>query len=155
MDGAQANLWSETVRRDSLVDYMLFPRLLAFAERAWHRAPWEPAYRAGVTYSFGDGNVDQRALDRDWSAFASKMAGQLKQLEAAGIFYRLAPPGARVVGGMLEANSEFRGQPIEYRATGGAWTRYQQPVFVSGPVELRTRSYDGARASRTVVVNAR
>jgi hexosaminidase len=155
MDGAQANLWSETVRRDSLVDYMLFPRLLAFAERAWHRAPWEPAYRAGATYSFGDGKVDQRALDRDWSAFASKMAGQLKQLEAAGIFYRLAPPGARVVGGMLEANSEFRGQPIEYRATGGAWTRYQQPVRVSGPVELRTRSYDGARASRTVVVNAR
>lgn len=155
MAGMQANLWSETVRSDLLVDQMLFPRLIAFAERAWHKAPWEPAYRAGVSYSLGDGQVDQRALDADWSSFSDRMAGQLRQLEAAGIFYRLAPPGGRIVGGRLEANSEFQGQPIEYRAAGGAWTAYRQPIRVNGPVELRTRTYDGRRASRTVVVAAR
>ena len=41
--GIQAQLWSETVRRDSQVDYMLFPRLLALAERAWRTPEWEPA----------------------------------------------------------------------------------------------------------------
>jgi hexosaminidase len=152
--GAQANLWSETVRRDSLVDYMLFPRLIALAERAWHKAAWEPAYSPGTTFSYGDGKVDMAALKGDWSSFAGKMPEQFRQLEAAGIFYRFAPPGARIVNGMLEANSEFPGQPIEYRTAGGTWTRYKRPVAVSGKVALRSRSYDGSRASRTVEVDA-
>jgi hexosaminidase len=150
--GAQANLWSETVRRDSLVDYMLFPRLLAFAERAWHEAAWEPAYRPGVTYSYADGKVDLSALEGDWNSFAGRMPFQLAALEQSGIFYRIAPPGARIVGGMLEANSEFPDQTIEYRVGAGDWVRYSAPVPVNGPVELRTRSFDGRRTSRTVTV---
>lgn len=151
--GAQANMWSETVRRDSLVEYMLFPRLLALAERAWHRASWEPAYQAGATYSFGDGKVDLAALKSDWTSFAGKMPFQLGELDRDGIMYRLAPPGARIVNDMLEANSEFPGQPIEYRGKGGQWLRYSRPVRASGPVELRTRTYDGSRTSRIVEVS--
>lgn len=153
--GAQANLWSETVRRDSLVDYMLFPRLLAFAERSWRRAPWEPPYRAGVSYSYGDGKVDLGALKSDWTRFAAKMPVQLAQLERDGIFYRLAPPGARIVNGMLEANSEFPGQTIEYRSGNDQWRRYSAPLRVRAPVELRTRSFDGRRTSRIVEVPSR
>ena len=151
--GEQANLWSETVRRDSLVDYMLFPRLLALAERAWHRAPWEPSYRAGATYSYGDGKVDLSELTRDWSDFAAKMPSHLKELERSGIMYRLAPPGARIMNGMLEANSEFPGQPIEYRTNGDKWRVYGGPVRVTGTVHLRTRTYDGRRTSRIVEVS--
>lgn len=153
--GAQAQLWSETVRSDALVDYMLFPRLIAFAERAWHRAPWEPAYRPGTAFAFGDGQVDPQAVKSDWNSFAARLAGQMRQLDRAGIAYRIAPPGARVVAGMLEANSEFPGQPIEYRANGGRWTLYRGPVRLSDPVQLRTRAYDGRRASRIVEVNNR
>lgn len=150
--GAQANLWSETLRRDSLVDYMLFPRLLAFAERAWHAAPWETSYRPGASYSYGDGKVDMSALKSDWNRFAAKMPEHLQALGDAGIFYRIAPPGARIVNGLLEADSEFPGQPIEYRVNGGQWVRYQGPARVRGKVELRTRSYDGRRTSRIVGV---
>ena len=150
--GAQAQLWSETVRRDSLADYMLFPRLLAFAERAWHEAPWEPQYRAGASYTYGDGKVDMAALTRDWSAFATKMSAQLQQLGRAGIMYRIAPPGARIANGMLEANSEFPGQTIEYRTSAGQWQRYVGPVRVTGPMQLRTRAFDGGRTSRIVEV---
>jgi len=151
--GAQANMWSETVRRDSIADHMLFPRLLALAERAWHRASWEPAYQVGAAYSFGDGKVDLAALKSDWTSFAGKMPLQLGELDRDGIMYRLAPPGARIVNGMLEANSEFPGQPIEYRGKGGQWLRYSRPVRASGPVELRTRTYDGSRTSRIVEVS--
>jgi hexosaminidase len=150
--GMQAQLWSETVRSDSLVDYMLFPRLIAFAERSWHRGGWEPAYRAGASYSYGDGAVDRAALREDWRAFAAKMPAHLEQLERAEISYRLAPTGARIVNGMLEANSVFPGQPIEYRIAAGEWTRYTGPVRVVAPVQLRTRTFDGIRASRTVEV---
>jgi hexosaminidase len=52
---------------------------------------------------------------------------------------------------MLQANSEFPGQTIEYR-TGRQWLRYNAPVQVSGEVQLRTRSFDGRRTSRIVEV---
>ena len=155
IDGMQANLWSETVRRDSLADYMLFPRLLALSERSWHRAQWEPRYQAGTSYTYGDGKVDPAALRSDWNSFAAKMPAHLAALDRAGIMYRIAPPGARIANGMLEANSEFPGQRIEYRVSGGEWARYERPVLVAGPVQLRTRSYDGKRTSRIVEVPSR
>ena len=84
----QARADAETVRSDAQVDYMLFPRLLAFAERAWHRAGWEPAYRAGASYTFGDNAVDITALRKGWSEFSAKMPVQLAQLERSGVGYR-------------------------------------------------------------------
>lgn len=152
--GAQANMWSETIRKDSLADYMLFPRLLALSERVWRRGSWEPAYRAGTSYSYGDGKVNMPALQADWNSFAAKMPLQLSMLEKAGVMYRIAPPGARIVGGVLQANTEFPGQRVEYRRKGGeAWAPYSGPVRVSGRVQLRTRSYGGARTSRIVEVD--
>ncbi|MGL6121427.1 MAG: family 20 glycosylhydrolase, partial [Shewanella sp.] len=49
--GLQGQLWSETVRSDNTVEYMVFPRLLMLAERAWHQAAWEVPYQyQGVVY---------------------------------------------------------------------------------------------------------
>ena len=149
--GLQAQLWSETVRRDTQVDYMLFPRLLALAERAWSKPEWEPAYVAGAGYTPGDARVDRARLLTGWRDFEGRMGVQMRLLDRAGVTYRLAPPGARIVDGRLEANTEFAGTPIEYR-TGAAWTRYTGPVAVTGAVQLRTRTPDGRRASRTVTV---
>src|SRR5690606_27909606 len=42
--GMQGQLWSETIRGDAVAQYMLYPRLLILAERAWHRAAWEVPY---------------------------------------------------------------------------------------------------------------
>ena len=150
--GLQAQLWSETIRTDAQVDYMLFPRLLALAERAWAPAPWTPAYQAGASYEWGDKRVDAEKLKAGWQDFAGRVAAQFPQLERMGIAYRVAPPGARIANGKLEANSMFPGTMIEYRIEGGAWTRYSGPVAVSGAVDLRSRSADGKRASRTVRV---
>ena len=150
--GLQAQLWSETIRTDAQVDYMLFPRLLALAERAWAPAPWTPPYRAGVSYEWGDKRVDAAKLKAGWQDFAGRVAAQWPMLEKIGVAYRVAPPGARIANGKLEANSMFPGTVIEYRIEGGAWKRYAGPVAVSGAAELRSRSADGKRASRTVRV---
>ncbi|MGE7205333.1 family 20 glycosylhydrolase [Sphingomonas sp. NPDC019816] len=151
--GLQAQLWSETVRRDSQVDYMLFPRLLALAERAWNKPEWEPAYVAGTAYQPNDQRVDRTRLLAGWRDFAGRMGVQMRLLDRADVTYRLAPPGARIVNGRLEANAEFPGTPIEYRTGNTAWARYDGPVAVTGVVELRTRTPDGRRASRTVTVS--
>lgn len=150
--GLQAQLWSETIRTDAQVDYMIFPRLLALAERAWAPAPWTPAYRAGVSYEWSDQRVSAAQLKAGWQDFAGRVASQFPQLERMGVAYRVAPPGARITNGQLEANSMFPGTAIEYRIGDGAWTRYAGPVAVSGAAELRSRSTDGKRASRTVRV---
>jgi|APFEC2959095171_1045051.scaffolds.fasta_scaffold00097_3 hexosaminidase len=150
--GIQAQLWSETIRTDANVEYMLFPRLLALAERAWTPATWAPAYQPGVSYQWQDPRVDQAKLGAEWRNFAGRVAAQFPLLERAGIAYRVSPPGARIVGGKLEANNVFPDTAIEYRANGGGWTRYSGPVAVAGAVEVRSRSADGKRASRTVRV---
>lgn len=152
--GLQGQLWSETIRTDAQVDYMLFPRLLALAERAWAPAPWTPIYQAGASYEWGDKRVDAAELKAGWQNFAGRTAAQFPMLEKMGVAYRVAPPGARIANGKLEANSMFPGTAIEYRVEGGAWTRYAGPVAVSGAVELRSRSADGKRTSRTVRVEA-
>lgn len=150
--GLQGQLWSESIRTDGQVDYMLFPRLLALAERAWSPAPWTPAYQAGVSYEWGDKRVDAAKLKAGWQDFAGRVSAQFPQLERMGVAYRVAPPGAQIANGKLEANSMFPGTVIEYRIGGGAWTRYAGPVAVSGAAELRSRSANGKRASRTVRV---
>ncbi|MCW3848029.1 carbohydate-binding domain-containing protein [Sphingomonas sp. LB-2] len=151
--GIQAQLWSETVRTDAGVDYMLFPRLIAFAERAWHKPDWEPAYVAGQSYAFGDKRVDRQAVLADWRSFAGRMPVQFGLLDRLGVAYRVTPPGARIAAGKLEANAEYPGMAIEYRSAGGKWQRYRGPVAVRGAVALRTRSADGRRASRIVVIS--
>ena len=131
---------------------MLFPRTLALAEHAWHRAAWEPDYVAGKSYAFADGSVDTKALLADWNGFQAKLLPRLADLDRVNIPYRLPVPGARVTNGQLEANAPIAGLNIQYR-TGKAWQNYSGPVAVTGPVTLRTLSPDSKRGSRTVNVN--
>ena len=155
-DGLQGQLWSETIRSDAQVDYMLYPRLLALAERAWHGASWETPYTPGKAYdpTTGAFTADMRARrDADWAAFANLLGGrELARLDAAGVAYRIPTVGAVVENGRLRANVEFPGLPIEYRVDGGAWRPYAPDAPVAGKVEVRARSADGKRAGRTVVV---
>lgn len=151
--GLQAQLWSETVRSDAQVDYMLFPRLLGLAERSWAAKPaWAPDYVAGASFAKDDGKVNLAAVTRDWRDFAGRARAALPQLDHAEVAYRLAPPGARIVNGRLEANSELPDTTIEYRTGAGAWQRYTGPVAVEKKVQVRTRSPNGQRASRSVDV---
>jgi hexosaminidase len=80
------------------------------------------------------------------------VSAHLGLLDSAAVDYRLAPPGARIVNGRLQANTEFPGTKIEYRVGQDQWRPYTKPVSVKGPAELRTRTPDGRRASRTIRV---
>jgi len=154
--GLQGQLWSETVRSDAQVDYMLYPRVLALAERAWHGANWETPYTPGKAYGPTTGAFSARMRarrDADWAAFANLLGGrELARLDAAGVAYRIPTVGAVVEGGRLRANVEFPGLPIEYRVEGGPWRSYVEGAPVAGRVEVRARSADGKRAGRGLVV---
>lgn len=154
--GLQAQLWSETVRTDAQAAYMLFPRLLAVAERAWHRAPWELSYVPGRTYGRGTAHfreADARKRAEDWARFALRLGTrELPRLEASSIQYRIPPVGAVIRDGKLWCRLPFPGLMAEYRTGDGIWQACEPGVAVSGAVEVRARANDGARVGRSLIV---
>ncbi|GAA1460818.1 beta-N-acetylhexosaminidase [Nocardiopsis exhalans] len=62
--GAQVNLWSEHIDSQRKLDYMVFPRLSAFAEKVWSEG------------------------ERDFTEFEPRLKHHLGRLDAAGVEYR-------------------------------------------------------------------
>lgn len=151
--GLSAQLWSETVRTDEQMEWMIFPRVISVAERGWHQADWEQDYQPGREYKGGETqHVDRAALNSDWQRYANLLGQrELKKMDKAGISWRLPQPGARIVEGKLAANIALPGVTIEYSVDGGkTWQRYldsAQPK-VTGEVLIRSASSDGKRFSR-------
>ena len=153
--GLSAQLWSETVRNDEQYEYMVFPRVLAAAERAWHRADWENDYKVGVEYSQNSNLVDKAALNQDYNRFANVLGQrELAKLEKAGIDYRLPVPGAKIESGKLAMNVQFPGVELQFSEDGETWLTYDdnQRPSVEGGVYIRSISESGERASRVTTV---
>lgn len=153
--GLSAQLWSEIVRTDNQMEYMIYPRLIAVAERAWHQADWEIAYQKDREFSKGTTHyVDQNQLLKDWTLFAN-LVGQreLSKLDLAKIAYRLPTPGAKIENGKLIANIVYPGLAIEYSTNQGeSWQRYKGPVAINNVehVLVRSVSPNQKRTSRAV-----
>lgn len=68
---------------------MVFPRMLAIAERAWHKASWE---------TVEDDDARKSQTRQDWELFANSVGyKEMKRLESMDVHFRLAPPGAKYV----------------------------------------------------------
>ena len=95
--GMQAQLWSETIFTPELMDYHLFPRLLAFAERCWNASP-QPG---------------------NWPGFAGRVGLQeLDRLASLDIHFRIPPPGLKVTDGQVAANVAWPGLEVRYTTEG-------------------------------------
>lgn len=168
--GLQGQLWSETVRSDEQAEYMIYPRLMALAERAWHKPEWAVPYdHQGALYSeesshFSPAKRGQR--DTDWNRFANLLGQrELAKLDLVGIHYRLPTVGAQLKNGLLLATSSLPGLAIEYRLPEGGWQPYAQDTSVditasstntsAAPptVEVRTLSPDAQRRGRSLTVS--
>jgi hexosaminidase len=148
--GLEAPEWSELIRTDEQLEHMLYPRLLAFAERAWHRAAWEPADGMDIAVP-----IDRGALEADWQRFAHAVGHkELAKLDRAGVSYRLDVPGARVAGGALEANTPLPGVKLEYQTPAGEFVTYiaGQPPPISWTTAVRSVTPLG-RAGRAIDVS--
>lgn len=155
--GIQGQLWSETVRSEQQAQYMIFPRLLALVERAWHQPSWQVPYiYSGAKYDhttdmFSDKKKAQR--DAAWQQFNATLSmKELVKLKRAGVFYRLLTVGAIIENMLLKVNTSLIGLPIEYKQGIGQWQPYHSPVSVKKPVQVRTRSFSGNRADRSLTL---
>ena len=153
--GVQGHLWSENVLTDTRAMYMLFPRMISLAERAWHNPKWAVDYdHQGAKYSkdtnvFTKEHEQQRA--KDWQRFAHVLGQKvLPKFDKQNVFYRLPTVGAVIEQGKLHANVIFPGLRIEYQVDNGAWKEYTVPVAVNGKVKVRSTTVDGSRKSRVL-----
>lgn len=80
-------LWTELIRTPEQMFSMLLPRLVAAAERAWHRADWE----------WTEGWTDRtKKRNEDWTNFTNTLGyRELPLLEKLGYPYHIPPPGAK------------------------------------------------------------
>ncbi len=157
--GVSAQVFGEMIRSDALFEAQVFPRLLSFAERAWHTPGWELAYTPGRRFEGGvTAHVDVAAVRADFAEHLAVLgARELPRLDHAGVAYRVGPPGAAIRDGLLWVRGWIPGIPCEYSVDGGAsWRRWTAPVALDSrdAVLVRTTSADGSRASRVEQVDA-
>lgn len=127
--GIQGQVWSETIRAPEQLEQMIYPRMMALAERAWHKAEWE-----------FDKNNPQRT--QAWARFSASMAQKnLPKLAEKGSHFYLTPPGCIIENGKLLANTDLPDLTIEYSLDQGAnWQVYKGAIEIKGAsVLLRTR----------------
>ncbi|TQV88918.1 family 20 glycosylhydrolase [Aliikangiella coralliicola] len=160
--GIQGHLWSEMVRSDDIAEYLLFPRLLALAERAWHKAEWEPVYNyQGAVYSQQSQYfTEQHRYKRkhDWRMFANTIAQkEMAKLESLGWLFRIPTVGAEYDGKLLKLNSAFPGLSLQFSVDNNAWREYDihskgVPLSNAREIKVRAKSPNGKRYGRTLTM---
>ncbi|PVY42331.1 family 20 glycosylhydrolase [Pontibacter virosus] len=148
--GLQAPLWSEMIKTPERLEYMLLPKLLGLAERAW--AP-DPAW---ATES--DAAKGEAAYNQAWSAFVNVLGKrELPRLShyAGGFQYRIPTAGAVVENGKVLANVQLPGFTIRYTTDGSEPTEkskvYTGPISEKGEIKLKVFAPSG-RSGRVVTV---
>ena len=124
--GAQANLWTEYIATPDHVEYMVFPRLLAFSESVW-----------------------SPASGKDYGEFMRRLPYQLGRLDKQAVHYRIPEP----VGlqdfytttedhTTVDLHSMVAGSSIHYTLDGSdptvASPRYETPLEIPLPTDQKT-----------------
>ncbi|PSU98955.1 family 20 glycosylhydrolase [Photobacterium kishitanii] len=136
--GIEAAVFGETIRTDEQLEYMIYPRLIAVAERAWHEDNWEKIENKAQR---------NKAKHTAWEEFANRLGKKELLLmdnyhnHGNSIHYRLPMVGAKVVNGKLIANTEYPAVKIQYSMDNGShWLDYSTPVKISHDKKILLRT---------------
>ena len=143
--GIQGQLWSEVTVNQDAVEYMVFPRLLALAERAWHYAPWQQNAKA----LHEKGGLVNRQVS-DCQAFELALFNRhAPALVLQGVNVRVPTPAAVINNGKLHMKP-VSGFTMEYLTSDNKWETFTAPVEVKGNVTVRARIAGTQQMSRQV-----
>ena len=138
--GLQSAVWGENIKSTERLEYMLLPRLLGFAERAWARDPeWATTTDSGQS---------RLLYTEAWSAFLNIIGKrELPMLDyyLGGYGYRIPKPGVLLEQGYYSANIQFPGLVIRYTTDGKdpdlKSAIYKEPVMANGK-QIKFRAFD-------------
>jgi hexosaminidase len=139
--GIQACLWTETIPSEALADAMLFPNVLALAERAW-----------------------SAESSQDWDSFKTRLKNQLPRLDQLGVKYEYNPTTKLIpfmnvdtetkqIGITLESEIS---QPTIYYTTDGSQPTsesnlYQGEFFVKGSASIVAAVFQDGKITEPVL----
>jgi hexosaminidase len=148
--GIQGLLWSETVKNSARLEYMLLPKLLSLAERAWAKNPDWAVEK--------DNTKSDELYAQAWGNFVNVLGKrELVRLDHynGGYLYRIPTVGATVVNGAVAVNLQVPGLTIRYTVNGkepdASGKLYTTPVAEKGTIQFKAFDTRG-RSGRTVVV---
>lgn len=156
--GLQGQLWGENACSRARIEYMIMPRMIALAERAWAPDP--------LWHAIADGAARDAAMQADWNEFANRLGQRaLPRLDRAPLAwgYRLPPPGVVRDGDVVRANVALPGLALHYTLDGSEPTPASPRLDGTGAVaagpQVRTfkvATFDTrGRKSRTVTLESR
>ncbi|CCQ11171.1 Beta-hexosaminidase [Pseudoalteromonas luteoviolacea B = ATCC 29581] len=155
--GIQGHLWGEMIRSDEQAQYMIFPRLFALAERAWHQPSWAVPYVAKRHYHRSSGFFDlkkQTAKETDWQRFASILGySALPKLAKQGVYYRIPSVAAAPNrDGKLSAYALLPGFSVQVQLQNGQWQAYSPRQDSKDVIAVRAIDSVG-RAGRSLPID--
>ncbi|MET3981697.1 hexosaminidase [Mucilaginibacter sp. UYP25] len=134
--GLQGALWAETVKSPERMDYMIFPKLIGLAERAWAKDPAWATER--------DTTKAREMYNADWSKFLNILGKrELPRLAYynGGYNFRIPKPGVIVEDGKFKSNIQFPGMVIRYTTNGkepdANSPLYENPIPANGIIKFR------------------
>ncbi|MGE5199477.1 MAG: family 20 glycosylhydrolase [Rhodospirillaceae bacterium] len=148
--GLEACLWSETLRVAGRLDYMLMPKLLGFAERAWAPDPDWARER--------DEARSAQLYQDAWSRFVNVLGKrELPRLDQEGwnLGYRIPTPGMKVVDGAVLCNVQLPGFTLRYTTDGTEPTAkspaVQGPIAAAGVIRVAAFNALGRKGATAVL----
>lgn len=153
--GLQGCLWGENIKTPERAEYMIFPSLLALAERNWAPDPqW--ATEADTAKSNAD-------YQQAWASFVNVLGKrELPRLTYynGGYNYRIPKPGVILQNGKYVANMQFPGFTIRYTTNGkdpDAKSKIYNDAVTVADSNVKFRAFDnkgrGSNVSQPVTPN--
>jgi hexosaminidase len=138
--GLQCALWGENIKSNERLEYMLLPRMLAFAERAWSQ---NPAWATEPNMAKSD-SLYQMAWVNFLNVMGKREMPRLDYFDG-GFNFRVPKPGVILQDGKYFANVQFPGLTIRYTTNGkdpdAKSPIYNDAVTNTGGV-IKFRSFD-------------
>lgn len=138
--GIQSAVWGENIKSTQRLEYMLLPRLLGFAERAWAQ---DPAWATEKNMVKSD-SLYQTAWVNFLNVLGKRELPRLSYIDG-GYNYRIPKPGVTLQDGKYAANVQFPGLTIRY-TTNGKDPDIKSPIYnnpvTSGDSAIKFRAFD-------------
>lgn len=138
--GIQSQLFGETVRNEHILNEMLLPNLLVFAERAWASRP---------TWIRLPADQQKASMVEDWNMFVNALgqhAIPFLNHQYKDLNIHLSKPGGIIRNDTLFMRSQFPGIRVCYSTDGSLPTAYdnvyENPVAVPTDAKIMLRAFD-------------
>ena len=150
--GIQSQLWSETVRSNSILDELLLPNLIIFSERAWVSQPkW---------ILENDPVQQEKKLLIEWNKFTNTIGQRTLHLlnyTFNNLKFDLPKPGAIIKNDTLSVRVQFPGSIVRYTTDGTTPNKnsvlYEKPIKIDTSKSMILRTFDNqGRGGRSIKI---